>query len=160
MFEFVRDNPGVTRLDIKRELGKAGYHVASVQAGISDFVQNGVWTENPEDRTLRLAEGITEYVVLGDNSHPNKRGGRAVTTLDEAFPKPDTPAKNLPARVQRVTAVRRQGIDEPHHRGQNWPTHTVLVALQAMTPEEIVDSLTIRQAREVHKVIERELKRL
>jgi hypothetical protein len=140
-FNYVRDNPGSTRLEIIKELGHQGFGKGSVSSLLAQMRKskmihdtNGLWYAD-----------IKEYEPIKNANYKSK-----------AKPKPEKKATTglgalLRAKLENTPMPNpsQDAMDAAAYAmGGNRPVLTKLVRTQA--PEDIVGNMTVYQARELY----------
>ncbi len=140
-FNYVRDNPGSTRLEIIRELGHQGFGKGSVSSLLAQMRKskmihdtNGLWYAD-----------IKEYEPIKNANYkkkPKAKLEKKATTGLGALLKAKLENPLMPAPSQDAMDAAAYAM------GGNRPVLTKLVRTQA--PEDIVGNMTVYQARELY----------
>jgi hypothetical protein len=129
-FAFVRDNPGMNRVEIAKELAKQGFNPKSVSSLLGQMLRQGMMREN----SRLLYTNSNEYTPIKASS--TKKAKQATAPM--------------PERKKVVIVSKRTGEVIP-------PASAGIAALptapveKPWEPSDVIDKLTVRQALALFK---------
>jgi hypothetical protein len=135
-FDCVRDNPGMTRVEVARELAKQGFNSKSVSSLLGQMLRQGMMREN----SRLLYVNSNEYTPI------------KATSSKKAKPVPDlapAPAPTQPRKHVTIVNTRTGEVINPKPAGiAALPTAPVE---KPWEPSDVIDKLTVRQALALFK---------
>jgi hypothetical protein len=140
-FDCVRDNPGMTRVEVARELAKQGFNSNSVSSLLGQMLRQGMMREN----SRLLYANSKEYT-------PIKAPSTKKANAKKAKPVPDlapAPAPTQPRKHVTIVNTRTGEVINPKPAGiAALPTAPVE---KPWEPSDVIDKLTVRQALALFK---------
>jgi hypothetical protein len=138
-FDCVRDNPGMTRVEVARELAKQGFNSKSVSSLLGQMLRQGMMREN----SRLLYANSKEYT-------PIKAPSTKKANAKKAKPVPDLAPAPMPERKKVTIVNTRTGeVINPKPAGiAALPTAPVE---KPWEPSDVIDKLTVRQALALFK---------
>lgn len=127
-FDFVRDNPGMTRVEVARELAKQGYKPGSVSSLLGQMLKQGMMRES----AYLLYATTNEYTPI--------KATKALKALSEN-PEPRKKVTIVNTRTGEVLNPKPAGIAA-------LPTAPVE---KPWEPSDVIDKLSVRQALALFK---------
>jgi hypothetical protein len=137
-FNYIRDNPGSTRLEIIEALGHKGFAKGSVSSLIAQMRRsymvhetNGLWYAD-----------VNEYAPIKNINYKRKKKAKTQK-------KPATGiGALLKAKLEATPVPTPERVEIP----ANIPTQraTVTTIVRTKTPEDIIGNMTVYQARELY----------
>lgn len=129
-FDFVRDNPGMTRVEVAKELAKQGFNSKSVSSLLGQMLRQGMMRENSK----LLYANSKEYTPIKSSK----------VMKAKAKPAP------MPERKKVVIVSKRTGeVINPKPAGiAALPTAPVE---KPWEPSDVIDKLSVRQALALFK---------
>ena len=134
-FNYVRDNPGSTRMEIIKALGYQGFGKGSVSSLLAQMRRsymvhetNGLWYAD-----------INEYVPIKNANYKKKKSkSKLGKVLAQKIAAPAKPVVNADAGI---AALREEAPA---------PRSFLTKLVRTQTPEEIIGNMTVYQARELY----------
>ena len=128
-FDYVRDNPGKTRVEVAKALEAQGYKPGSVSSLLGQMLKQGLMRES----THLLYVTTNEYIPL--------KSGKALKAMREN-PPPRKKVELVSKRTGKVLNPKPAPAPEP-----------VVQAAKEWSPNDVIDTLTVHQAIALFKAL-------
>ena len=163
VFNYIRDNPGVTCKQVGEWFDRQGYKTSSTTSLASQFVSAGMASRDAAGRITMIAQKYAPPVTKPPKPSREERKARKEDYKQRAAKRLATLAAKKQAMAQATVAKREElnakivaapGIAalqvQPTLSTLPQPTPPTLLS---MTPAQIIDALSVRQARELYAAL-------
>lgn len=163
VFNYIRDNPGVTGKQVGEWFDRQGYKISSTTSLAAQFVKAGMAHRDGSGRLHMLTQKYAPPVNKGLNLSAAGRKARKEDYKQRAAKRLATMAAKKQAAAQ-AAVVKREELNAKIVAApgiaalQVQPTLSTLPqptppTLLNMTPTQIIDALSVRQARELYAAL-------
>lgn len=151
VFNYIRDNPGVTSRQVSDYFERKGYKSSSTTSLAAQFVRGGMASRDAAGRITMLAQKYAPPITKPPKLPREERNARKEDYRRRAAKRLAT----LAAKKEAGIAALQVQATPPQ------PTQTTQLAqpqpaqplLLNMTPAQIIDALSVRQARELYAAL-------
>lgn len=157
VFNYMRDNPNKTNQEITSHFEANGYKYSSVSSLVTQFVNAGMATRNAEGRITMQAKtyaspSVPSKLATKANKRKDDYKQRSIKRLATLAAKKQAMAQATVAKREEIKAQTSTSPGIAALRPQTAPVQ-LQPALISMAPEQIIDALSVRQARELYAAL-------